>query len=306
MKSILAFVAMAAFAVTAGAQTNAGASEAGNAGAQAGQMAASANQATNVSAELTKNLDSKNAKVGEEVLAKTTNKATLADGTKLPKGSRLIGHVTEAQAKSREQKDAQLAFTFDHAVLRDGREIPIHAVMRSLTAPAALSGAADTDSMMDAGGGMAPAGGGGMARGGGGGLVGGATGAVRGTAGTAGGMAGNAATGLDAGAQGTLNGAGQMGAGQVGANGTALGNAGLGHGTGPNGGAGLGGDLTGAAMPVGNLSGVTFATVNAAANAGPGGVNGTAGGSTTTLLTARGRNFSLDSGSQMTLSLSPQ
>lgn len=304
MKTTLAFLAMAVFAVTAGAQTNAAAGEQGDAGAQAGRMAASAGQATMVSAELTKSLNSKDAKAGEEVFAKTTSKATLADGTKLPKGSKLIGHVTEAQAKSKEHKDAQLAFAFDHAVLRDGREIPVHAMMRSLAAPAPLTGAADTESMMDAGAGMAPAGGGGggMVRGGGGGgLVGGAAGTVQGTAGAAGGLAGNAGSGLGAGAQGALNGAGNLGA-----NGTAPGVAGLNGAAGLNGGAGLEGGLNGRAIPVGNLSGVTFATVDAAANAGPGGVSGTAGGSTATLLTAHGRNFSLDSGSQMTLSLSPQ
>lgn len=299
MKTTLAVLAMAAFAVTAGGQTNASASGSGSAGAQAGAMAASASQATTVSAELTKSLNSKDAKAGEEVVAKTTSKATLADGTKLPKGSKLIGHVTEAQAKSHGHDDAELAFAFDHAVLRDGREIPIHAAMRSLAAPAAMSAAADSDSMMDAGGGMAGGGGGGAVRGGGG-LAGGAVGAVRGTAGTAGGLAGNAASGVDAGAQGTLDGAGRMGA-----NGTVLGNAGL-NGTGVNGAAGLGSGLSGDARPVGNLSGVTFAAVGAGANAGPGGVSGAAGSSTATLLTAHGRNFSLASGSQMTLSLSTQ
>jgi hypothetical protein len=69
-------------------------------------------------------------------------------------------------------------------------------------------------------------------------------------------------------------------------------------------GAGLAGSAT--AMPVGNLSGVTFSTVNASADASRSGVSGSAGSSSVTLLSAHGRNFTLDSGSQMELSVSPQ
>ncbi|HEX4038699.1 MAG TPA: hypothetical protein VHX37_11630 [Acidobacteriaceae bacterium] len=290
MRKPLAFLAMAVLAVTAGAQVNAG--DSADSGAQAGRIAASANQTTNVQAELTKKVDTKDAKVGDEVVARTTGKATLSDGTKLPKGSRLLGHVTEVQPKSREHHDAQLAFAFDHAVLRDGREVPVHAVMRSLAAPAAMNSSAEGDSMMDAGASMPPIGGGAVR--GGGGLVGGAAGSLRGGAGAAGGLAGNTASSLDSGANGTLN-----TAGHAGADANALDRAGSFD-------SGLSGSASGAALPVGNLAGVTFATVDGSADAGRGGVTGSAGTSTMTMLTARGRNLSLASGSQMTLSLTPQ
>lgn len=68
------------------------------------------------------------------------------------------------------------------------------------------------------------------------------------------------------------------------------------------------GGLTGsaAAAPVGNLSGVTFSTVNASADASRSGIIGSAGGSSDTMLSAHGRNFTLDGGSQMRLAVSPQ
>ena len=292
MRKPLALVAMAVLTLTASAQVNTGAADSANAAVQGGQNAASEREATNVQAELTKKIDTKDAKVGDPVEARTISKATLADGTKLPKGSRLVGHVTEVQAKSREHHDAQLAFAIDNAVLRDGREVPVHAVMRSLAAPAALD--ADADGMMDAGGGMAPAGGGAV----GGGLVGGAAGSVRGGAGAAGGLAGgvagNAASSLNSGANGALN-----TAGRAGTDATALDRAGSLH-------TGLNGSALGTAMPVGNLAGVSFTTVGASADAGRSGVTGSAGAATETMLTAHGRNFSLTGGSQMTLSLTPQ
>ncbi|MGA8110888.1 MAG: hypothetical protein WB974_15745 [Acidobacteriaceae bacterium] len=294
MRKPLTLLAMAVLALTVSAQVNTGAADSANGEAQGSQVAASGREATNVQAELTRKIDTKDAKVGDPVDARTTSKATLADGTKLPKGSRLVGHVTEVQAKSREHHDAQLAFAFDHAVLRDGRQVPVHAVMRSLAAPAALH--ADADGMMDAGDGMAPAGGG-MVRGGGG-LVGGAAGSVRDGAGAAGGVAGgvagNAASSLNSGANGALN-----TAGRAGADATALDRAGSLN-------TGLNGSALGAAMPVDNLAGVTFTTVDASADAGRGGVTGSAGTATVTLLTAHGRNISLAGGSQMTLSLTPQ
>lgn len=299
----LVWIALAAFTLAAGAQTSAGAGAYSGAAAQAGQASASAAQATDVSAQLTKKIDSKDAKVGDEVVAKTTSDARLADGTKLPKGSHLIGHVTEAEAKSHDNHDSHLAFAFDHAVMKDGRDVPIHATMRSISAPASMASAGGSDDMF-AGGGVQGGGGGGAMRGGaiGGGPVGGAglasAAPVRGvsaastpvTTAATGGL-NNEASAIDgsaAGAAGTT--------GNIAANGTAINNA-----AGINGGA-----IAGPIRPVGNLSGVTFATVNAAGSASTSGANASAGASTTTLLTGHGRNVSLDSGSQMTLGVVPQ
>ncbi|MGA7352228.1 MAG: hypothetical protein WBX06_13785, partial [Acidobacteriaceae bacterium] len=151
-------------AQTSATQTSAATSEYGAATAQAGQASASAAQATNLSAELSKKIDTKDAKIGDEVFAKTTSEARLADGTKLPKGSKLVGQVTDVQAKSHDNHDSHVAFAFDHAVLKDGREVPVQAMMRSIAAPAPLAASTGSDDMMAAGGGMQ---GGGGARGGG-------------------------------------------------------------------------------------------------------------------------------------------
>ncbi len=303
MRTQTAWLAVAAVALASGAhsalaQTSAGAGEYGSATAQAGQASASTVQATSVSAELSKKLDSKDAKVGDEVVAKTTAEARLSDGTKLPKGSRLVGHVTDVQAKSHDNHDSHLAFAFDHAVTKDGRQVPIQAMMRSISAPAPLAASSGTDDMMAAGGGGQMARGGGGGGGGGGvGLANAASGTVRGatgiTAGTTAAAAGglnNATSGIDGTANGTLG-----STANVGANGAAINNA-----------AGANGRLVGPVLPVGNLSGVTFSTVHMSTDASQNGVNGAAGASLATMLSGHDKNVSLDNGSQMMLSLAPR
>ena len=97
-----------------------------------------------VSAELAKGIDTKKAKVGDEVEVKTTSTAKLPDGTELPKGTKLTGKVTDVKAKSKEDKSAHLAFSIDHAVLKDGKQVPVAVIMMSVTGPS--QGA--TDAMM--------------------------------------------------------------------------------------------------------------------------------------------------------------
>ena len=181
-----------------------------------------------------------------------------------------------------------------------GREVP---VQRNGTAPflvpaeaATLSGGADD---LMAGGGMQAAGGG-IAGGGGGGLAGnGPGGSVYSAAGLAGGATGVAGNGLHAagpGIDGSVNGA----ASESGALGTGA------RATEWRGPQQRIRSRRRCIAPVGNVSGVTFATVNLAANAGTGGVSAAGGASTATMVTGHNRNVSLYSGSQMTVSVAPR
>ncbi|HEU4983705.1 MAG TPA: hypothetical protein VFT88_13575, partial [Acidobacteriaceae bacterium] len=257
--------------------------EAGAAAAQSRHLAGSASQATNVSAELTRSLDSKHAKVGDPVEAKTTSKALLADGTKLPKGTKLIGHVTEVSSETKAHKTSQLAFAFDHAVLHNGREVPIHAVLRSLSAPAAM---ADADGAFGGDAGvsapmMSAGGGGGGLLGGGGGLVGGGSALAGGALHTGGNVAGGAAHSL----RGATAGASAATSGEMNAM-THAGNRSLGG----NLGAGTG--TQGQLIPVGNLRGVSFFSGSDA--------------SSSATFQGQGRNVDLSSGSTMSLAVSAQ
>ena len=59
------------------------------------------------------------------------------------------------KAKSKEDKSAHLAFSLDHAVLKDGKQVPVMAAVTSVTGPVQNSGG---DMMMPAGGGASPGG----------------------------------------------------------------------------------------------------------------------------------------------------
>jgi hypothetical protein len=152
----LSLVPVAIFSLALQGQTN---TSAGGT-VQSGKPATSA--AASVSAELTKRIDTKKAKVGDEVDVKTTSTAKLPDGTELPKGTKLVGKVTDVRARSNTDKTSHLAFDLDRAVTRDGHELPVRAAVTSMMAAVQP---ADNSAVMSGGG----SGGGGMGAGGGGG-----------------------------------------------------------------------------------------------------------------------------------------
>ena len=68
---------------------------------------------------LIKTIDAKKAKTGDEVVAKVTMDLKTGSGDVLvPKDTKVIGHVTEVQAHSKE-KESQLSIAFNQAVLKD-------------------------------------------------------------------------------------------------------------------------------------------------------------------------------------------
>ena len=166
------------------------------------------NSGTTLQAELTKSLDAKKAKPGDEVTAKATQDVKSNGQIVVRKGSKLVGHVTEAQARSKENAESKLGIAFDHAVLKDGSQVNFNAVVQALAAAQTSSVPVAEDGGMASGSGMArqqPMGGGGLV----GGVTGSATSAVGSTVGgvanTAGSVAGSTTGAAGAGVNGTLN-----------------------------------------------------------------------------------------------------
>lgn len=77
--------------------------------------------------QLVKTLDAKKAKTGDEVVATVTQDMKTSSGAVLvPKDTKVIGHVTEAQARNKEQKQSELGIAFDHAVVKgDQMQLPM-------------------------------------------------------------------------------------------------------------------------------------------------------------------------------------
>ncbi len=207
------------------AQGSGSASAASAASAQNGQANGSLGSGAAINAELTAPVDSKKAKPGDAVAGRTTEAAKSNGKTVIPKGSKLVGHVTQASARAKGDSESALGIVFDRAILKNGQELPLNVAIQALASgqsTAVASGADDTGIMSGAGG---SAMGSGRAAGGGalGGVTstaGGATGTVTNTAANAGNTAGGAlnstvhsATNTAAatqGATGGLNAAGQL------------------------------------------------------------------------------------------------
>ena len=90
---------------------------------------------TTLQAELTKSIDAKKAKPGDEVTAKLTQDVKARGKVVLHKGTKLVGHVTEAQAKSKENSESKLGMAFDKAVLKGGEEMAFNGVIQALGGP---------------------------------------------------------------------------------------------------------------------------------------------------------------------------
>lgn len=103
-----------------------------------------------ISGELESKLDSKTAKVGDRVVLKTTEKVQTSDGTVIPRGVHLVGHVTEAQAYDQDHGPARIAIAFDHVELKNGQNIAVHTLIRGVTTsvPAMTVRQGDDDNMM--------------------------------------------------------------------------------------------------------------------------------------------------------------
>jgi hypothetical protein len=70
--------------------------------------------------QLTKTIDAKKAKTGDEVIARVVQDLKTQSGeVMVPKDTKVIGHVIEAQARQKDQKQSELAIVFDQAVLKD-------------------------------------------------------------------------------------------------------------------------------------------------------------------------------------------
>jgi hypothetical protein len=96
---------------------------------------------TVIPTQLTKTVDAKKAKSGDELIAKVTQDISNAYGAiVVPKNSKIIGHVTQVQARTqphtKDQKESQLAIVFDKVLLTTGETVEMHMSLQAVVAPA--------------------------------------------------------------------------------------------------------------------------------------------------------------------------
>jgi hypothetical protein len=88
-----------------------------------------------LNAELNTSIDSKKAKVGDKVEAHTTEALKNGSATVIPRGTKLIGHITAATARSKGDSDSSLAIQFDQALPKNEAEISLNVAILAVAAP---------------------------------------------------------------------------------------------------------------------------------------------------------------------------
>lgn len=92
-----------------------------------------------VLAELTSKLDTKSAKAGDAVTAKTLAELKMIDGAMLPKGSKLSGKVTQVESKASGNGMASVSILFDQVTIKGGQSKPIQGVLVAISPRPSLS-----------------------------------------------------------------------------------------------------------------------------------------------------------------------
>lgn len=252
-----------------GAQASAQSSTTASGAAQAGNSSASLASGSTLNATLSAPVDSKKCKPGDPVTARSTEPAKSDSKTVFPKGTKFVGHVTQASSRAKGDSESAVGIVFDKAILRSGEEVPVNfaiQAMASAESSAAVAGS-DVDTMGGMGASAAGSGaaGGRGALGGVGSTAGGAVGTVTNTAARAGSAAGGAVNA-------TANTAGNV----------------AGESRGAIGGLNAAGQLTSNSQGVFGLNGLNLSS--AASNSTQGSV-----------ITSAGKNVHLDSGTRMLL-----
>jgi len=103
-----------------------------------------------VNGELVSKLDSKTAKTGDDVVVETKSAAKTADGTEIPKGSKLVGHVVGVQS-SKAGQNSEVVLQFDQAQLKGGQNLPIHSEIQSLEPAEGAAASSGSDSTASSG-----------------------------------------------------------------------------------------------------------------------------------------------------------
>jgi hypothetical protein len=207
-----------------GAQASTSGSASATGVVQPGQNSSALASDSTFNATLSAPLDSKKCKQGDPVTARSSEPARSDGKPMFPKGTKFVGHVTEASARAKGDSESAIAILFDKAILKNGEEVPVNLGIQAIASAqsSALATGSEIDTMGSMGGSAAGSGsaGGRGVLGGASSTAGGAVGTVTNTAANVGGVTGgtvNSATnvtgsiaGTSKGAVGGLNAAGQL------------------------------------------------------------------------------------------------
>jgi|GEM_PF-6188071 len=87
-------------------------------------------------ARVVKTLDSSKLKEGDTIELETAGTFKLADGTLVPKGSKMVAHVSAAKARSKGDPDSELTLAFDKLNISGGKQLSLKGEVQAVYPPA--------------------------------------------------------------------------------------------------------------------------------------------------------------------------
>jgi hypothetical protein len=81
---------------------------------------------------LQKPLDSRKNKIGDQVIAKNVDSLKSGGQDVVPKGSKVLGHITTVKSHTKAEPGSALGIVFDHAILKDGREVSLRFTIQAV------------------------------------------------------------------------------------------------------------------------------------------------------------------------------
>ncbi len=98
---------------------------------------------TLLAVELSKSLDARKTKANDRVEARTASDMLAHGRIVVPRNTKIVGHVTEAKAHSKDSPDSKLGVTFDRMLLKDGREVPLQLAVQAIARPLQFGSSAE-------------------------------------------------------------------------------------------------------------------------------------------------------------------
>ena len=84
---------------------------------------------------LSKPIDSREAKAGDKIVAKTAAPVRLSNGTLIPSETNILGHLTEATAPSKGNVQSSLGMVFDRIQITRKEELKIAGTLQAIAPP---------------------------------------------------------------------------------------------------------------------------------------------------------------------------
>jgi len=88
-----------------------------------------------IPAELSKSLDAKKAKPGDKIEFKISMDMLSHGQIVIPRNSKIEGHVTSAKPHTKDAPDSELGIAFDRILIKNGKELPMQAVIQAIAPP---------------------------------------------------------------------------------------------------------------------------------------------------------------------------